>query len=111
MSDEIRVSCPFCAEQILPTAKKCRFCNEILDDDLLASRVSEISDVVRMAGNKAVKGARHILKKDLSRQSVYNPFKRNFPHTGYLAISFFTAGLFIPIYVYHYVSRDRSMFN
>lgn len=30
--DEGRVPCPYCAELIIPTAKKCRYCKSILTD-------------------------------------------------------------------------------
>jgi hypothetical protein len=41
---ETRVPCPYCGEQILAEAKKCRFCGEWLSDD--APRVSPASTAI-----------------------------------------------------------------
>jgi len=43
------IKCPYCSEQILRTAKKCKHCGEFIDKD---SRVEEVADgVVKTTGS------------------------------------------------------------
>ena len=44
-----KINCPYCSEQILRTAKKCKHCGEFIDKD---SRVEEVADgVVKTTGS------------------------------------------------------------
>ena len=44
-----KIKCPYCSEQILRTAKKCKHCGEFIDKD---SRVEEVADgVVKTTGS------------------------------------------------------------
>ena len=44
-----KIKCPYCSEQIIRTAKKCKHCGEFIDKD---SRVEEVADgVVKTTGS------------------------------------------------------------
>ena len=44
-----KIKCPYCSEQILRTAKKCKHCGEFIDKD---SRVEEVADgVIKTTGS------------------------------------------------------------
>ena len=44
-----KIKCPYCSEEILRTAKKCKHCGEFIDKD---SRVEEVADgVVKTTGS------------------------------------------------------------
>ena len=49
------VACPYCGEAILSTARKCRFCNEFLDEDLRSEKGARAnSDDDDMSGGDIV---------------------------------------------------------
>ena len=44
-----KIKCPYCSEQIIRTAKKCKHCGEFIDKD---SRVEEVADgVIKTTGS------------------------------------------------------------
>ena len=44
-----KIKCPYCSEEILRTAKKCKYCGEFIDKD---SRVEEVADgVIKTTGS------------------------------------------------------------
>lgn len=95
-------TCPFCAEQISPAAKKCKHCGETIDVVLRAAeeaqRMSSRQPAVYMnAGGGAVAAA-----------SV--PPRHNFPHVLHFVLTFFTMGLWLPIWILHYLFRNRSYY-
>jgi hypothetical protein len=77
------VACPFCAEQILPAAKKCRFCNEILDP--VMRKQQEVSQ--RGASATATANTTVIVRT------------RRVNHFLHIFLCFVTLGAWIPIYI------------
>ena len=93
-------TCPFCAEPIAEAAKKCKHCGETIDVALRAAeeakRASQHQPNVYMnAGGGAVTGGAAVQK-------------RNFPHLIHFLVTLFTLGLWLPIWILHYLGRDRT---
>jgi len=94
-------TCPFCAEQILAQAVKCKHCGEFLDPSLRA-KSDEVNKppsapVYMNAGGAAV--------------AVSSPTKRNFGHFIHLVLSILTAGVWIPIWLLAYLFRDKNTYH
>ena len=94
-------TCPFCAEQISPAAKKCKHCGETLDVALRAAqeaqRMSARQPAVYM--NAGGGGGTTVIVQ-----------KRGFPHLLHFFVSVVTAGIWLPIWILLYLFRSRSTY-
>jgi len=85
--------CPFCSELIKNTAKKCKHCGEILDVVLRAADDSKKTQNVYMNSSSAA-------------VAVTEPKK--FPHLLHFFISVITGGLWIVVWIIHYLAKGRG---
>ncbi len=94
--------CPYCAEQINADAKKCKHCGEFLDAVMrdLDALKNQKQQVFMNAGGGSSSSSGNA---SLSNLKEFN----HFPH---ICTSIITLGLWIPIWVYFYVSRDRRFY-
>lgn len=91
------VPCPFCSESILETARKCRFCGEILDPVLRATAESkrEKRQRRRPVVNVSVRA-----EPDDDAEAPAEPSR--FPHTMHLILTVITCGVWSPIWLLHF---------
>lgn len=94
-------TCPFCAEEISPAAKKCKHCGETLDVALRAAEEAKRSQshqpMVFM--NSAAAASTAIVSQ-----------KRGFPHLLHLVLTVCTGGLWFPIWILLYIFRNRNTY-
>jgi predicted RNA-binding Zn-ribbon protein involved in translation (DUF1610 family) len=92
--------CPFCGEEVLATAKKCKHCGETLDVALRsAEEARRVAEHSSRGGGAAPAAA--------STTVVVQGGGRGFPHFLHLILTIFTCGLWFPIWVLHYIFRSR----
>jgi hypothetical protein len=88
--------CPFCGEQVLGIAKKCKHCGEILDVALRAAQEAkkhaELSRRDRGASSAAA-----------ASTTVVVHGQSNFPHVLHLILTLLTCGLWFPVWIIHYL--------
>lgn len=82
------ISCPFCAEQIQPAAKKCRHCGEILD--AVMRKQQEVARPVAAGGAAAASS---------SSTTVVIRDRPRVNHALHIFLCFISFGLWIPIYI------------
>jgi uncharacterized membrane protein YvbJ len=91
--------CPFCAEDVKVSAKKCKHCGETLDVALRAAEEAKKSNnspnVFMNAGGGAV---------------VTAP-KKNFPHLIHFILTVLTMGWWAIIWIIHYIFRNKNAYN
>jgi hypothetical protein len=81
------VLCPFCEAAISPSARKCRHCGEILDVTLRAAQESRAGTTQQQV----------VIHQASPR------YRRSFPTTLHLLLTFFSCGLWLPVWLIHYV--------
>lgn len=96
--------CDYCGENVNISAKKCKHCGEILD---LALRAAE--DAKRIAENSSRNSASSSSAAAVNTTVVVNNNlgRKSFPHLIHLILTFFTAGLWLPIWIIHYLLSAR----
>ena len=101
----VTVECPFCAEEILPKAKKCKHCGEVLDAAM--RRADEALNASRNAapvymnaggggGAAAAPGPAYQL--------------RPWGHFVHIVLSLLTVGFWIPVWIILYACRNRNVY-
>lgn len=93
--------CPFCAEQILSRAKKCRHCGETVD---VAMRKAE--EALRIADRPAPQQ----VFMNGGASGVYGPQLRPFGHGLHIFLTFITAGAWLPVWLIVYILRNRAVY-
>jgi hypothetical protein len=89
--------CPFCAEDINVAAKKCKHCGETLDVALRAAEEAKRAHVNQpMVFMNAVGGG--------PQQ------KQSFPHLMHFFLTLFTGGLWLFVWIFHYMFRSRHKY-
>jgi hypothetical protein len=105
--------CPFCGEEVRAAAKKCKHCGETIDVALRATeelkrRVERAEErpnapmVFMNAGGasssaSSSSAAAVVSARGYRRRPVYR-----FPHLMHLILTFFTCGVWLPIWIAHY---------
>jgi len=93
--------CPYCSETISARAKRCPVCGETVD---VAMREAE--EARREAG-EARREARRRPRRD--REVVYYERRRpTCPHVLHLILTILTAGLWLPIWIIHWIVVESS---
>ncbi len=100
------VRCPYCAESISQSAKKCKHCGEILDPqmreiDLLKSQ--RVSPQVFMNSGGAAAAAS-------AAASGLGGLLWPFPHWLHILLSIITGGLWLPVYLLMYIFRNKRYY-
>lgn len=86
--------CPFCSEYIKNTAKKCKHCGEILD-------------VVLRAADESKRVNNVFMNSSSSSAAVAVTQSKSFPHLLHFVLSLITGGLWIIVWIIHYLARTR----
>lgn len=98
-------TCPFCFEEVKIGAKKCRHCGETLDATLrVAEEAKRAADRQAVNVNTNVNTHTHTNVQPVS-------YLRDFPHVWHLLITLLCMGWWLPVWILHYVFRDRTYYR
>lgn len=95
------IDCPYCAEKIKASAKKCRHCSEVLDSQM--REISYLRNNQQGSGQIIVNSAASATAPSFSQRIPFS-------HTGHLLLTLITAGIWFPGWVLCYVFRNRSVY-
>lgn len=107
------VDCPYCAEQIKKSAKKCRHCGEIIDAqmrDIEALKRGKDSPNVFMnagGGGAAASASSSSAASSGSDNDGLIPFR----HWLHIILSVVSSGLWIPVYIILYLNRNKKIYR
>ncbi|MEI8063946.1 MAG: hypothetical protein WCH84_07770 [Verrucomicrobiota bacterium] len=97
-------ACPFCGEQILPEAKKCKHCGETVDIALRAAeeakRANDKPMVFMNAGGGGGGGGGGVAVQQ----------KQNFPHVLHGIITLCTCGSWAIVWILLYIFRNKDRY-
>lgn len=95
-------SCPYCAETIAKLAKKCKHCGEIID-----AQMRDIEALKRQQQNVIVNNNNNNNNNNNGNGIIV---LRRFPHLFHFIFTIFTGGLWLVIWILHYLFRDRKYY-
>lgn len=95
MENDAMKECPFCAEQILAQAKKCKHCGETIDV------------ILRAAEQKASTGPNVFMNAATASTASS---KSGFPHLLHVVLCVLTAGFWFPFWVLLWLFRNRERY-
>lgn len=90
--------CTYCAEKIAKQAKKCKHCGEILD--------AQMRDI------EALKKNQNVIVNNNNNNNNNNGVLvlRRFPHLFHFILTLLTGGLWLFVWVLHYIFRDKNYY-
>lgn len=104
MSDIIeRKECPYCSEMIVIKAKKCRFCGEILDQQMRDIEMLKSKASIPLVVNNNNNNNNNVDNKAHGRL-------RNFPNVFHFILTILTGGIWLFIWILHYLFRDKNYY-
>jgi len=96
------VDCPFCGEQVLATAKKCKHCGETLDVALRSAeedrRIAEHSSRGSGGGGGGAASSSTVVIHQIGGTRSFAGF-----HIAHLILTIVTCGLWLPVWLIHWV--------
>jgi len=99
--------CPFCAEMIAATAKKCKHCGETVDVALRASQEARrAAELAQSGGGGGGAAASTTVVIDRGGPTVV--YQKSFPHGLHLVLTIVTCGVWLPVWIIHYIVRSLS---
>ncbi len=109
-SNENLKECPYCSEMVKTSAKKCKHCGATIDVVLKALEDSKSAQ--SSAPNVFMNsGAASSSSASSSNNNGGNPYyKASFSHGWHIVASIFTAGLWVPIWIFMYLFRDKNTY-
>lgn len=96
------IDCPYCAETIKKSAKKCLHCGEIID--------AQMRDIEALKKEKSSPNVFMNAGGGGGSSSASGPSLRPFKHWLHIIISIFTGGLWLPFYVLLFLMRNKSVY-
>jgi len=95
-------TCPFCAEQIPQSAKKCKYCRETLDVALRAAEEAQ------RTASKGSNQQQVVIHQDGGDHVYRRRRRQDFPHLIHLVVSVFTCGAWLPVWLIHRLIWEYS---
>jgi len=94
--------CPFCAEEILAAAIKCKHCREIIDP------VRRAQEESRHVAEMHARQQQYASQQELSFVNPASVLEEDdnddpFPYLMHFKMTFFTLGAWLPVWIVHYV--------
>ncbi len=108
--------CPFCAEPIAAAARKCKHCGERLDEPVpLAApaarkprRHDDEDDDEDEDEDEYEDGPGRLRRARAGQTTVIVHTPKEFPHLLHLALTFFSCGAWLPVYIIHGLVASRG---
>ena len=99
------VSCPWCVEPVVEGAPKCKHCGEVINPHVRT--MLEMYRLLRMPG-PSINGS---LRSAAMHNAINNADpRRNFPHALHLIAAIFSAGIWSPVWLAHFIMRNRDYY-
>ncbi len=100
------VKCIYCDELVSSRAKKCKHCGEILDVQL-----REIESLKRENANRDKSNIIVSNNNNLVSSSGTSSGTKRFPHIAHLIMTILTGGLWIFVWILHYIFRSKESYS
>ncbi|MER2635042.1 MAG: hypothetical protein ABTQ30_14440 [Rhizobiaceae bacterium] len=101
------IACPYCAEAVNPTAKKCRHCGEILDPQM---REIEMLKSNRNSPNVYMNAGGAATSASAASSSGADTGLRRFPHWIHIILVLISGFLWLPVYLLMYWFRNKRYY-
>ena len=103
VDNQLQVKCPYCDELISPIAKKCKHCGEILD-----AQMREIESLKRENANR---DKSNIIVSNNNNNNPSSSGTKRFPHIAHLIMTILTGGVWVVVWLLHYIFRNKENYS